>query len=106
MKKIATIIFTIIFLVGVNIALTVITDSNFIDFSFVLGLAVAFAIRFFNSAGGFTTRSIDLGVQSTTGIKQQAENKKFVPSVGFYTCLVYAGVSLIITFIYYMEYFI
>ncbi|MBA2174404.1 hypothetical protein H0266_05730 [Halobacillus locisalis] len=106
MKKIVTILFTIIFLVGVNIALTVMTDSAFIDFSFVLGLAVAFIIRFFNSSGGFTTRSIDLGVQSTTGIKQEAENKKFVPSVGFYTCLVYAGASLIITFIYYMEYFV
>ncbi|MCA0969507.1 hypothetical protein LCM20_02735 [Halobacillus litoralis] len=106
MKKMLTIIFTLAVLLGLNYGLMVITNSSFIDFSFFLGLAVAFIIRYFNSSGGQISKSIDLQVQSTTGIKQEADNKKFNPSVGFFTCMIYAGISLVVTFFYYMDYFI
>ncbi|WP_079480508.1 hypothetical protein [Halobacillus salinus] len=106
MKKIMMILWTVAFLLAVNTGIAWLTNSAFIDFSFFLGLLVAFAIRFFNSAGGHTTKAIDLQVQSSTGIKQESETKKFLPSTGFYTCLAYSAVSLVVTFFYYMDYFV
>lgn len=100
------VVLTLAILLALNTGLMLLTNSAFIDFSFVLGLAAAFLIKFFNSSGGHTSKTLDLQVQSSTGIKQTTENKKFYPSVGFYTCLSYSGLSLVITFFYYMEYFL
>jgi hypothetical protein len=97
---------TVAVLIVINIGLARLLDTQFIDLSFVLGLAAAFLIKFFNSSGGFSSRSLDLSVQSQTGVKQTSVERKFTPSVGFYTSIAYAIFGLIAIFVIYRDYFV
>ncbi|WP_157130819.1 hypothetical protein [Halobacillus mangrovi] len=80
--------------------------THFIDLSFILGLAAAVAIKFFNSSGGYSSRSLDLRVQSQTGGKQTTVEKKFTASASFYTAIAYGAVGLIAILVIYRDYFI
>ncbi|MBH0228900.1 hypothetical protein [Halobacillus yeomjeoni] len=77
MKKLMTGLITIFILIIVNVFVSLATATHFLDFAFVIGLGAAFLIKFFNSSGGFSSRSLDLSVQSQTGMKQESAEKKF-----------------------------
>lgn len=106
MKKLISIVFTLAFIIGVNYGLTVLLGVQFIDFSVMVGILTIGIIKFFNSSGGMTSRSIDMSVQATTGVKQDAIQNKFSPTTGFYTAIVYTVISAVATFVYYKDYFL
>jgi hypothetical protein len=49
---------------------------------------------------------MDMRLRGTTGIKQEVQEKKFTPTIGFYTAIGYTLVSAIVLFFYYKDYFI
>ncbi|EIT84213.1 hypothetical protein A374_16458 [Fictibacillus macauensis ZFHKF-1] len=106
MKKLITSFITLGILVAISYAISFFTDANFIDFTFFVGLCVSSAMWFFNSKGGFSSRSTALSMQSTTGMKVEAEKFTFNPSVAFITSVSFTVLSLVATFIYYRNYFI
>ena len=106
MKKLITISITLGILLASSYGLTFISNAKFIDFTFFVGLTVSVLIWFFNSKGGFSSRNVDMSVQSTTGIKADIEKFKFYPNVAFFTSVTYTVLSLAATFFYYRNYFI
>ncbi|WP_407270998.1 hypothetical protein [Radiobacillus sp. PE A8.2] len=98
---------TIAILLLINFGVAWIFEMKFFDIAVFVGIFVAVVIRFFNSSGGYTSRSMDLQIQSSTGIKQDTTSeRKFSPSISFYTAVGYSVVALIGTLIYYREYFL
>jgi hypothetical protein len=89
-----------------NYSFVFIFNTKFIDYSFVVGIIGAVTIKFFNSSGSFTGRHMDMRLRGTTGIKQEIQEKKFTPTIGFYTAIGYTVVSAIVLFFYYKDYFI
>lgn len=105
MKKIITIVITLLFLIGLSYGITYYTHTKFIDFAFLIGIVVTAIIWFFTSKGGFTSRNLDARVQGTTGIKASEQKYEFSPNVAFFTSLTYTILSLIICIYYYRSYF-
>ncbi len=79
---------------------------TFLDASIFSGILSAGIIHFFTSSGGFTSNQLRLIVQAQTGYKMNEERVTINPSYAFYTAIVYTIVSLVVTFVYYKEYFI
>ncbi|MBA2870271.1 hypothetical protein HNQ85_000529 [Anoxybacillus calidus] len=104
MKKIAFSLLTLGIIAFVNWGVSLFFNADFIEYSFFIGLA--FVIKFFNSSGGFTTNLTRLNIQSYTGIKMDEEKPLFTPSIVFYIAIIYTIISLIVTFIYYKNYFV
>jgi hypothetical protein len=106
MKKIAFSLLTLGIIVFVNWGVSLFFNADFIEYSFFVGLACVILIKFFNSSGGFTTNLTRLNIQSYTGIKMDEEKPLFTPSIAFYIAIIYTIISLIVTFIYYKNYFV
>lgn len=106
MKKLITILITLGILFALSYGLAFITNTKFMDFTFFVGLTVSGLIWFLNSKGGFSSRNLDMSVQSTTGIKTDIEKFKFHPNIAFFTSITYTVLSLAATFFYYRSYFI
>jgi hypothetical protein len=49
---------------------------------------------------------MDMQLRGTTGLKQEIQEKKFTPTIGFYTAIGYTVFSVLVLFIYYKDYFI
>lgn len=105
MRKIAIFALTTIGLFTVNF-FTTFLGFHLIDTAFITGLFSTAIIYYFSSTGGFTSNHLRLQIQSQTGIKMDEEKRNFYPSIVFYTALSYTVISLIITFIFYKEYFL
>lgn len=105
MKKIITIVITLLVLVGLNYGLTHLTHTRFIDFAFFIGIIVTVIIWFFTSKGGYSTRSLDATIQGTTGIKANEYKDEFSPNIAFYTSLVYTVITLVAVIYHYKSYF-
>ena len=101
MRKILTIIITILILLGFTFGLTYFIEAKFIDYAFFVGLIVTIVIWFFSSKGGFSSRNLDISIQATTGMKQENHKYEFAPNIPFLTALVYTVISLISSLIYY-----
>jgi hypothetical protein len=106
MKKIAFSLLTFGVIVFVNWGVSLFFNVGFIEYSFFVGLAFVILIKFFNSSGGFTTNLTRLTIQSHTGIKIDEEKQVFTPSIAFYIAIIYTIISLIVTIIYYKDYFV
>jgi len=105
MKRFLSILITLVILAGLTYAITLFTNSKFIDYSFVVGIVVTIIIWFFTSKGGFTSNHVDRIVQGSTGIKAQQQKYEFTPKAAFFTSLVYTIISFISVLIYYKDYF-
>jgi hypothetical protein len=106
MKKITFSLLTLGVIVFVNWGISLFFNAGFIEYSFFVGLAFVILIKFFNSSGGFTTNLTRLKIQSYTGIKMDEEKQVFTPSIAFYIAMIYTIISLIVTLIYYNDYFV
>ena len=106
-KKLLTIIITLLILVGVNLLVSKIAGTHFVDFSFGVGLLISVIISFFTSSGGFTSKYADTTMQANTvNWKMKNEKYKLQPSTALYTSVAYTVLSIVITFYYYKDYFI
>lgn len=105
MKRIITIVITLLILIGLSYGLSYFIHTKFIDFAFLIGIAATTVIWFFSSKGGYTTRSLDVTIQGTTGIKANEEKDEFSPNFAFYTSLVYTIITLVLVIIHYIRYF-
>lgn len=106
MKQLLTIITTLVVLIALNFGISSVTDTHFVDFSFVVGLTVSVLIWFFSSKGGYTAKHADTIVQTgTTNWKMKNEKFSFKFNVAFLTAIVYTVIAIGITFYYYKDYF-
>jgi amino acid transporter len=105
MKRLITIIITLLILLGLSYAVTYYTHTKFIDFSFFVGLVVTVIVWFFTSKGGFTSRNAEMMIQSQTGIKLEKQKYEFSPNVVFFTSLAYTLISLVTMLYQYRSYF-
>ncbi|MBB6455326.1 hypothetical protein HNQ94_003826 [Salirhabdus euzebyi] len=105
MKKILTFILTLGILAAATYGISNMLHQPFIDFAFLIGILGMIVIRFFNSAGGYTSKSMDMSIQGRTGIKMEQNDRKFEPNIAFYTAMAYTILTGIVTFIHYKDYF-
>ncbi|WP_147294884.1 hypothetical protein [Oceanobacillus arenosus] len=91
-------------------------NSNFIEWSFLTGLAATIFIGFFNSSGGFMSDLADSRLQSANNDEQWAaievrtkidrQKRSFRPTTSFYVALSYTVIAGIASFIYYKDFLI
>ncbi|MFK9092599.1 hypothetical protein [Bacillus salipaludis] len=105
MKRLITIILTLLVLLGLSYGITYYTHKKFIDYSFFIGIAFTAIIWFFTSKGGYTSRNVDMTVQGTTGIKAEQQRFEFSPNIAFFTSLAYTLISLVVMLYQYRSYF-
>lgn len=105
MKKIITIIITLLVLLGLSFGGTIFLNKNFLDYAYIVGILVSIFIWFFTSKGGFTSRSADMMIQSQTGIKMEKQKYEFSPNLAFITSLVYTIVTFAVMVYEYRSYF-
>lgn len=107
MKRLITILLTLLLLVGVNYFITVFFPVKFVDYAFVVGMLVSFIIWFFTSKGGVSSTIADSSIaQQTTNFKMEKQAYSFSPNLAFFTALAYTLLSFIMMFIYYRDYFL
>jgi hypothetical protein len=104
-KRLITIVITLLVLVGLSYGITYYTHTKFIDYSFFIGLAVTIIIWFFTSKGGYTSRNLDMTVQGSTGIKMEGQKYEFSPNIAFLTSLAYSLITLGVMLYQYRGYF-
>ena len=104
MKKLVTIFLTTVVLLIASYTLTHFTHTNFIDYSFFVGMAVTVIIWFFTSKGGYTSRSLDSSIQGTTGIKMEKQKYEFSPNIAFFTSLAYTIITFAAMLYHYRSY--
>lgn len=106
-KKIMKGILTILFLVLINLGLSHLTNSHFIDYMFFVGLAITVIIVFFSSSGGFTTEYTDVVTNKTNKVLNKEEEKgfKFKLNVYFLVSLLYTIIGFIAGIYLYRSYF-
>jgi hypothetical protein len=105
MKKVITIIITLLILLGLSYCISYFTHTKPIDYSLFIGIAVTVIIWFFTSKGGSTSRNADMTVQGTTGIKVEQQKFEFFPNAAFFTSLAYTLISLVALLYQYRSYF-
>lgn len=116
MKKIIWAVITIGFILLVNWGTAHFFNSNFFEWTFLSGLLVTIIIRFFSSSGGFMSDLADSRLQSTNNDEQwlavevwtkiDRQKRTFRPTTAFYVAFWYTVLTGIITFIYFINYFI
>ena len=105
MKKMLTIIITTLILIGSNYFLASLLKVQFAEIAFFVGLIATVIIRFFTSSGGYMSKQLDMQIQGHTGIKVDRQERRFTPTVIYYTCLAYTIIAAVLTFIHYKDYF-
>ncbi|MBD3107422.1 hypothetical protein IEO70_03510 [Bacillus sp. AGMB 02131] len=107
MKQFLTILATLVFLIALNFGISSVTDTHFVDFSFVVGLTVSVLIWYFTSKGGYTAKHADTLAQAET-MNWKIKNEKFSFrfNTAFLTAIAYTVVAIGITFYYYKDYFL
>ncbi len=93
MKVVINIVITLLILLGLSFGITYVTDTKFIDYSFVTGIVATIIIWFSTSKGGFTSRNLDMTIQGSTGIKMEQQKFEFSPNIAFFTSLAYSFVT-------------
>ncbi|QFK70523.1 hypothetical protein F7984_04320 [Pradoshia sp. D12] len=86
----------------INFALTSSLDASFFDYSVFVGFFSTIIIYFFTSTGGYTSRSLDVQIQGSTGLRPEGTQSKFNPSYVFFGSLAYFLTSLIVTIFIYL----
>jgi hypothetical protein len=111
MKKIVWACLTLAIILFVNWGFATIFNNNFIDWSFLSGLAATIFIGFFHSSGGFTSDLADARLQSGNndehwGAKEvktkiARQKRSFTPTISFYVSLGYTIIAGIVSFFYF-----
>ncbi|NRD76970.1 hypothetical protein HPT25_05610 [Bacillus sp. BRMEA1] len=105
MKRLLTILVTILVLLGLSFAFTYFTHIAFLDYSFMIGLIVTLIIWFFSSKGGVTSRNADGNIQGMTGFKLEQQKFTFTPNLAFFTALAYTIITFAVMAYQYRSYF-
>ena len=104
MKIIINILITTLVLLALSFVFTYLTNTKFIDYSFLVGMIASIIIWFSNSKGGFTSRLTDMTVQGTTGIKMEGQKFEFKPNIAFFTSLSYTIITFVVMLYHYRSY--
>lgn len=115
-KKFIWAIITLVVILFVNWGVSALFNSQFLEWSFLVGLAVTIFVGFFNSSGGFMSDLTDARLQSTNNDEQWAvtevrtkidrQKRSFRPTTSFYVALGYTVIAGISSFVYYKDFFI
>lgn len=101
-RKYISFIGTFLIIGIINFALTSWLDASYFDYSVFVGFFATIVIYFFTSTGGYTSRSLDVQIQGSTGLRQEETQSKFNPSYVFFGSLAYFLISLIVTIFIYL----
>ena len=104
MKAIINIVITILVLIGLSFALTYLTHTKFIDYSFLIGMIASLIIWASNSKGGFSSRDMDMTIQGTTGIRMEGQKFEFKPNIAFFTTIAYTIITFVAMLYHYRSY--
>jgi hypothetical protein len=91
-------------LLGLSFGITYLTNTKFIDYSFVIGLVATILIWFSTSKGGFTSRNMDMSIQGSTGIKMEQQKFEFSPNIVFFSTLAYTILTFAAMLYHYRSY--
>jgi len=109
MKKIIYSFFCLIILVIINIVLSKIFKVEFLEMSFITGLASSVSIGFFSSEGGATTSMLDFKVKHLLESKSRTDSSFIklhnIPFIPFIVSIIYTILSAIVSIIVYWKYF-
>ncbi|WP_040205263.1 hypothetical protein [Neobacillus jeddahensis] len=104
LKRLLTIVLTLFVLIALSLGIAYFTDTAFIDYAFLVGLAGSVIFWFSTSKGGFTSRNLDMNVQGSTGIKVEAQKYEFSPNLAFFAAVGYTVIMFIAMLIHYRSY--
>jgi hypothetical protein len=104
MKVVINIVITLFVLLGLSYGITYLTETKFIDYSFVIGIGATIIIWFSTSKGGFTSRNLDMTIQGSTGIKMEQQKFEFSPNIAFITSLAYTILTFAAMLYHYRSY--
>lgn len=105
-RKLLTIVITLLVLIGLSLGITYFTHTKFIDYSCFIGLAATAFIWFFTSKGdGFGTRRLDMSIQGSTGIRMEERKFEFSPNIVFLTSVAYTIITIAALLFHYRSYF-
>lgn len=109
MKKLISIIITLIFLVTINYVLSKVLNLEFLELFAIVGLISSIIIGFFNSTGGLTTHYLDVKHKHFTfeddNTLSKSHKLKLYNSIPFMISIAYTIIGIIATIIGYTEYF-
>ncbi|WP_226582191.1 hypothetical protein [Halobacillus litoralis] len=97
---------TVMIMLLINWGVAELLEGKFLEYSFLIGVMIIGLVQFFNSKGGYSSNRVRLRIQARTGMKMEEEKREFNPTVVFYTTIGYTVAALILTIIYYKDYFI
>jgi hypothetical protein len=103
-KVLLNIVITLFVLLGLSFGITYLTDTKFIDYSFVIGMLATIIIWFSTSKGGFTSRHMDMSIQVNTGIRMEPQKYEFSPNITFFTTLAYTILTFVAMLYHYRSY--
>ena len=105
-RKLLTIIMTLLVLTGLSFGVAYFTHSNFIDCSGFIGIGAIIAIWFFTSKNdGYVTRRLDLSIQGSTGIRIEDKRFEFSSNTAFLTSVAYTIITIAAILYHYRSYF-
>lgn len=90
-----------------TLVITSIFNIAFIDYAFIIALMITVILWYSTSKGGVTANYMNMVAQTqTTNFKMKQEKFEFTPSIIFFSAAGYTIVVLIMTIVYYKDYFI
>lgn len=105
MKVIINILITLLVLLGLCFGFSYLTDTKFLDYSFLVGMVASVVIWLSNSKGGFSSRHTDMTIQGSTGIRMGIQKFEFKPNIAFYISIFYTIITFVAMLYHYRSYF-
>ncbi|WP_251551224.1 hypothetical protein [Neobacillus muris] len=96
LKKILTIAVTLLILISVSFGFSLYFHSEFLDFSFIVGLIATIITWFFVSTDGAASRPPDHTIRVSTGLRNAYQKSHFTPNLPFVTSLIYTLLSIVV----------
>lgn len=116
MKNIFWAIVTLGIILFVNWGASTLFSTDFIEWSFLTGLATTIFVGFFNSSGGFMSDLADSRLQGANNDEHWAatevrtiidrQKRTFRPTPSFYVALGYTIIAGLLSVIFYTDFFI
>lgn len=107
MKKLLIVISTIMIMPILTLFITKIFNIPFMDYAFIIAFMITVILWYASSKGGVTANYMNMAAQTqTTNFKMEQEKFVFNPSIVFFSAVGYTIVVLIMTIVYYKDYFI
>ena len=107
LKKLLVMTATLVIMPILTLIIISIFNIPFIDYAFIIALIITVILWYSTSKGGSTSNYTNMVAQSqTTNFKMEQEKFEFTPSIVFFSAVGYTIVVLIMTIVYYKDYFI